>query len=124
MTEHTPDLLIGDAERRTAAEHLRDHYEAGRLTVGELEGRLERVQAARTESDLRTALHQLPSAKLPSLRLRDHRWRSLATQYATLNGVAILVWLFTDHRSDFWPKWVLLATLIMFARRAAGRSRR
>ncbi len=122
MTEH-PDLLIGDSERRTAADDLRGHYEAGRLTVDELEGRLERVHAARTESDLHEALRQLPSVKLPSLRPRDRRWRSLATQYATLNVVSILVWLFTGTEASFWPKWVLLATLILFVRRLAGRAR-
>jgi hypothetical protein len=34
--------------------------------------------------------------------------------------IALLVWLFTGAQSDFWPKWVLLATLIMFVRRLAG----
>jgi len=112
-------MLVGDAERRAAETDLREHYAAGRLTVGELEGRLERVHAARTESDLRDALRQLPAASLPTLRLRDTRWRSLATQYAVVNAVCVLVWLFSDAQSDFWPKWVFLGTLIVFVRRVA-----
>jgi len=113
------DLLVSDAERRTAASDLREHYEVGRLTLPELEGRLERVQSARTESDLREALRQLPAKSLPTLRPRDTRWRSLAVQYGAVNAVAILVWLASGAHGDFWPRWVLIATLVMFARRFA-----
>jgi DUF1707 SHOCT-like domain len=111
------DLLVGDAERASAISELRRHYEAGRLTLEEFEGRLEHVQSARTESDLHDAFRQLPSAKLPSLRPRDMRWRSLALQYLLVNVIAILVWLFSGGHGDFWPRWVLLATLITFLRR-------
>lgn len=112
------DLLIGDEERAAASTELRRHYEAGRVTIEELEARLELANRARTEGDLRRALQQLPSAALPTLRPRDTRWRSLAVQYAVVNSGALLVWLFSGAQSDFWPKWVLLATLILFARRA------
>jgi DUF1707 SHOCT-like domain len=87
------DLLIGDAERTSATSELRQHYDAGRLTLEEFEGRLERVHAARTESDLREAFRQLPAAKLPTLRPRDTRWRSLGLQYLLVNIIPILVWL-------------------------------
>lgn len=106
------------------ASNLRVHYEAGRLTLEELEGRLDRVHAARTESDLREALRQLPATRLPTLNPRDARWRSLAAQYALINGIAILVWLSSGAHGDFWPRWVLIVTLIMFVRRVFGRGRR
>lgn len=115
-----PDLLVGDTERAAATAELRRHYEAGRLTLEEFETRLGRANGARTESDLRAALEQLPSGKLPTLSPRDRRWRSLALQYGAVNLIAVLVWLFTGAQGDFWPKWVLLATLIMFIRRLAG----
>jgi hypothetical protein len=119
------DLLVGDAERTAAAAALRDHYEAGRLTLDELEGRLDAVNAARTTSDIRTALRQLPqTATLPTLSPRDRRWRSLATQYAALNAIALLVWAASGAQGDFWPKWMLVATAILFLRRVAGPSRR
>ena len=80
VSQH-PDLLIGDAERTAAAAELRQHYEAGRLTLDELEGRLDSVNAARTESDLRGALRQLPSAAArPTFRPRDRRWREQCQQ--------------------------------------------
>ena len=116
----SPDLLIGDAERAKAETDLRSHYDAGRLTLDEFEGRLGEIHAARTGHDLREAFRQLPDAKLPSLRPRDRRWRSLAYQYVVVNAIANLVWLFTGANGDWWPRWVLLATLIMFVRRLAG----
>ena len=115
------DLLIGDAERASATAELREHYEAGRLTLPEFEGRVDTVHAARTQADLREALRQLPSKGLPSLSPRDKRWRSLAVQYVVVNLVAILVWAFSDGpHGAFWPKWVFLVTLVMFVRRVLG----
>lgn len=118
-----PDLLIGDSERTAATAELRRHYEAGRVTIDELEARLDLANRARTEGDLRQALERLPVTARPTLRPRDTRWRSLAVQYAIVNAIAILVWLVSDAQSDFWPKWVFLATLILFVRRAVGPAR-
>jgi DUF1707 SHOCT-like domain len=114
------DLLVGDAERTATESRLREHYDAGRLTLDEFESRLAEVHAARTAGDLREALRQLPDAKLPTLRPRDRRWRSLAYQYLVANAVANLVWLFTGVHGDWWPRWVLLATLVLFLRRVAS----
>ena len=119
------DTLVADADRTTAADEMRQHYDSGRLTLEEFESRLAEVHAARTRGDLEHALRQLPRSEPPaSLRLRDRRWSSLAIQYALVNVVCILVWAFSDPHSDFWPKWVLLGTLIMYLRRLGRRSRR
>jgi DUF1707 SHOCT-like domain len=117
VAEQHPDLLIGDAERSAAVADLRGHYDAGRLTLEEFEARLAEAHAARTESDLRHVFRQLPDSKLPTLSPRDRRWRSLLAQYVFLNVIANLVWLFGGANGDWWPRWMLLATLIMFARR-------
>ena len=118
-----PDLLVSDAERQRVADQLRGHYEAGRLTLDEFQQRLDEAHAARTQEQLGHSLRQLPDARLPSVRPRDTRWRSLALQYALVNAVAILVWVFGGASGDFWPKWVLLATLIVFVRRVARQHR-
>jgi Domain of unknown function (DUF1707) len=120
------DTLVADADRSTAADELRLHYDSGRLTLEEFESRLAEAQSARTRGDLEQALRQLPRSEPPaSLRLRDRRWSSLALQYALVNLVAILVWAFTDPQiHNFWPKWVLLATLILYLRRLGRRSGR
>jgi hypothetical protein len=112
------DVLASDTERAQAIKELREHYESGRLTLEEFEHRYEQAQAARTKGQLRDALRQLPAEKLPTVKFRDTRWRSLALQYALVNLIAILAWLFSGAEGDFWPKWVFLVTLIMFTRRA------
>jgi hypothetical protein len=119
------DTLVADADRATAADELRPHYDAGRLTLDEFESRLAEVNTARTRGDLEHAFRQLPRSEPPaSLRPRDRRWSSLALQYALVNVVCILVWLFSGTHGDFWPKWVLLGTLVVYLRRLGRRPRR
>jgi hypothetical protein len=118
------DLLVSDADRARAAGELRQHYEAGRLTLDEFQERLDEAHRARTEAELERVLRQLPSPKLPTVSPRDTRWRSLAVQYALVNVVAVLIWVFSGGNGDFWPKWVLIVTLIGFVRRAFGRRQR
>jgi len=117
------DMLVGDSDRSTAANELREHYESGRLTLDEFESRLAEVQAARTRGDLEHAFRQLPQ-KEPSvsLRVRDIRWSSLALQYALCNVVCILVWAFSGAQGSFWPKWVLVGTLVLYLRRLRHRT--
>lgn len=119
-----PDLLVSDADRAGVISELRGHYETGRLTLEEFQQRLDEAHGARTNSQLQNVLRQLPPAKLPSVNPRDTRWRSLALQYALVNIVAILIWLFSGAHGDFWPRWVLLVTLITFTRRAFRPRRR
>ena len=120
------DTLVADADRATAADELRQHHDSGRLTLDEFESRLAEVHTARTRGDLEHALRQLPRSEPPaSLRPRDLRWSSLALQYALVNVICILVWAFSGAEiHDFWPKWVLLGTLIMYFRRLGRQSRR
>jgi fatty acid desaturase len=121
----TPDLLVSDADRARVSSQLREHYESGRLTLDEFQERLDETHQARTEAQLENVLRQLPSPKLPSVRRRDRRWRSLAFQYAIVNLIAVLIWAFSGNGiHDFWPKWVFLVTLIMFVRRAFGHRQR
>jgi hypothetical protein len=119
------DILVADSDRATAADEIREHYDSGRLTLDEFESRLAEVHSARTRGDLEHALRQLPRREPPaSLRVRDRRWGSLALQYALVNLVCILVWALSGAHGDFWPKWVLLGTLVMYLRRLGRRSRR
>jgi fatty acid desaturase len=120
----TPDLLASDADRARVATQLREHYESGRLTLEEFQERLDETHRARTEAQLERVLRQLPSPKLPTVNPRDRRWRSLALQYALVNVIAVLIWVFSGGNGDFWPKWVLVVTLIMFVRRAFGHRHR
>jgi DUF1707 SHOCT-like domain len=119
------DTLVADSDRAAAAEDVRKHYDSGRLTLNEFESRLDEVHAARTRGDLEHAFRQLPRSEPPaSLRVRDLRWSSLALQYALVNLVSIAVWLASGAQGSFWPKWVLVGTLVWYLRRLARRSRR
>ena len=55
------DIRVGDADRDATATQLREHYAAGRLTLDELNERLEQTFAARTGADLNAVMRDLPS---------------------------------------------------------------
>src|ERR1700735_2571228 len=55
-----PDIRVGDAEREAVAAQLRDHYGDGRLTLDELNERLDQTFAAKTNRDLAAVTTDLP----------------------------------------------------------------
>src|SRR4051794_13178916 len=55
-----PALRISDHERQQAAEILQRHFIAGRLTLVELQHRMQDAIVARTGRDLAGVLHDLP----------------------------------------------------------------
>jgi hypothetical protein len=59
------EIRIGDDERSRAAERLAEHAAAGRLTVEELEQRLERAHAAVYARDLQALEADLPGPPAP-----------------------------------------------------------
>lgn len=56
------DIRIGDVERDQAVAQLREQYALGRLETAEFEQRLEASFAAKTVSDLRALVVDLPSS--------------------------------------------------------------
>ena len=73
-----PDLRASDAEREHHAELLREHAAQGRLTVDELDERLDRVYAARTVGELSPVVADLPApikSQPPSRGLTPRRLR-------------------------------------------------
>lgn len=52
---------LSDAERDTAAQMLREHYEAGRLDAGEFEERLSAALSARIAADFQPLFADLPA---------------------------------------------------------------
>jgi Domain of unknown function (DUF1707) len=75
------NVRVGDAERDAVATQLREHYADGRLTLDELNERLDQAFAARTRADLNAVTRDLPymgrptaSAPAPAGRLSD--WNS------------------------------------------------
>ena len=60
MTSQPPDLRVSDADREQVAERLRDAAGEGRLTVEELDERVEAAYNARTGADLAPLTADLP----------------------------------------------------------------
>jgi hypothetical protein len=57
------EMRVGDAEREATAAELREHYASGRLTLDELNDRLDKAFAAKTRGDLDALMRDLPSAR-------------------------------------------------------------
>jgi len=57
------EMRVSDAEREATAAELREHYASGRLTLDELNERMDRAFAARTRGDLDALMRDLPSAR-------------------------------------------------------------
>ena len=120
-----PFSAAATAAGAPAAAAIREHYAAGRLDSAEFEERVQAVYGARTQSEL-SAL----SADLPALPRKPPTTMELARQSfntnvlmrnASVGGCAFLcctgVWALTGaNGSDFWPKWVLVFTLVTIAR--------
>jgi uncharacterized protein DUF1707 len=63
------NVRVGDADREAVAAQLREHYADGRLTLEELNERLDQAFAAKTKADLNTVMRDLPQAMRPGAGL-------------------------------------------------------
>jgi hypothetical protein len=59
------NVRVGDADREAIAAQLREHYADGRLTLDELNERLDQTFAAKTKADLNTVMRDLPYTAPP-----------------------------------------------------------
>jgi hypothetical protein len=119
----TMDERASDQDREDAAEQIRDHYAAGRLTDDDLDKRTQAVYAAQTTAELQRLLADLPV--LPEVRARQER-AALVERRAHLQRrliqqtggsvIAFLVctgiWLASGANGQFWPIWVALVAVI------------
>lgn len=60
------NVRVGDADRESVAVQLREHFAEGRLTLEELNERLDQAFAAKTRADLNTVMRDLPQAARPA----------------------------------------------------------
>ena len=104
-----PSLRASDAEREHHAELLREHAAQGRLTVDELDERLDRVFAARTHGELAPVVADLPAAspRERPVRRRERTIRPEVAAYVAVNLMLIVIWAATGA-GYFWPIWPLL----------------
>lgn len=121
-----PDVRASDEQRERAAQDIREHFAAGRLTDEELSQRVQAVYDARTEQDIKAVLADLP--KLPAspaqrkaelAARRRHLQRRLIKEAgggAALFLLCTVIWLVDGASGQFWPIWVALVALIPLVR--------
>ena len=112
-------VRASDAERELAAESLRRHCAAGRLTVAELEERLHHAYTATSRSELAVLMTDLPSDRVGRAGRRLYRWQREALKvhagtFVALNGGLAGIWVATGE-GLFWPAAVLVPTAVLLA---------
>ena len=118
------DLRASDAEREDVVADLRTHATEGRLTVEELEERLDRVHAARTRADLAAQLADLPRPARPARPRPDARaeLREHVRTYLFVMALLVAIWALTGM-GYFWPVWPALGWGIALLPHAGHRPR-
>src|SRR6202453_4380619 len=94
------EIRGGDAEREAVASQLRDHYADGRLTLDELNQRLDQAFAAKTRADLNVATRALPvtpqpatGGRAPARRPRQRSRSGAGRSFAALAPLLAMFWL-------------------------------
>jgi hypothetical protein len=119
-------LRVSDEQRERAAQELREHFAAGRLTDDELSERVQALYRAQTEDELhalRADLPMLPATpaqrKADLVQRRSQLQRRLLQQTGGGLGLFVLctvIWAVSGAHGQFWPVWVALVTLIPLLR--------
>jgi Domain of unknown function (DUF1707)/2TM domain len=103
-------VLASDGDRERTAERLRAASGEGRLTAEELEERLERAFAARTDAELEPLVADLPVVA-PAPRAAPRRRRGPDPDhlraYIAVNLMLVAIWALTGA-GYFWPIWPIL----------------
>jgi Domain of unknown function (DUF1707) len=121
-----PSLRASDEQRERAAQDIREHFAAGRLSEDELSDRVQAAYSARTERDLQRLLADLP--KLPASPAQQkaelvQRRRQLQRRMVQEAGgglglfaLCTVIWATSGASGQFWPIWVLVVCLIPLLR--------
>jgi hypothetical protein len=119
-------LRVSDQQRERAAQDLREHFAAGRLSEEELSERVQAIYSAQTESKLRVLLADLPQlpatpqqAKAELAARRSQLQRRLLQETGggiSLFAVCTVIWVVDGASGQFWPIWVALIALIPLLR--------
>jgi uncharacterized protein DUF1707 len=119
-------IRASDADREQAADALREHFAAGRLTEEELSDRIDAVYRATTVQELnhlRRDLPSLPASPQASRTELAHRRAELRRQLLQHAGGAFtpfaactVIWAASGADSAFWPVWLLIVPLMFVVR--------
>ena len=100
------DVRASDAERERTISHLRTHAGEGRLSVEELDARIEQAYAAKTRRDLAALTADLPRPRRPRPDARAEFREHLRT-YLGVMALLVVIWALTGM-GYFWPVWPAL----------------
>jgi Domain of unknown function (DUF1707) len=121
------ELSAPDSERERALGALKASYAAGRLSVPELEARVEHVFRFGVRSGVASWLRAVPLWGMRWLivgrvrRFQRTVLRAHLFTYATANAALLGLWEVTGHGA-FWPAWFLIpSTLLLVWHAAASR---
>ncbi len=123
----SPAYRVSDQQREQAAQEIREHFAAGRLSEEEMADRLESAYRAKTDQELsaiRSDLPALPATpaqqKAEIAERRAHLQRRLLQQTGGgLGAFAICTVIYFasgSHRGQFWPIWILIVVLLPLLR--------
>ena len=125
-----PEMRASDADRDRTAAALREHCAQGRITMDELQERLDAAYAAKTVGDLDRVTKDLPEIDLYALPVpaeqksgtvtprrhgtlseRGHGLPGYWRAYATVNLICFTVWLVSCLSTGqlVFPWWIWLA---------------
>ena len=109
MDDTSPALRASDADRQKVVDRLSEHAAAGRLEPAELEERVARALAARSEADLDPLLADLPRESRPRRqgRRRGRVDPDELRAYLSVMLLLVAIWAFTGA-GYFWPAWPAL----------------
>ena len=118
----SPDTIrVSDTDRNGVIELLKQHTADGRLTLEEFETRVDETLAARTGSELRMVLRELP---VPDrVRPRPRSVPSVGGSVSRFPVIALAVvffWVVAGHL----PLWPLFVAAFVWFRVGGGRHRR
>ncbi|WP_235037305.1 DUF1707 domain-containing protein [Actinomadura sp. K4S16] len=89
-TPGTPEMRAGDADRERVAQVLRDAAGDGRLTLAELDERLDAVYAAKTYAELEPITRDLPTPDRAAPPATGSDWRPVPGAPSWRSGIGIM----------------------------------
>lgn len=124
-----PDIRASDADRDRVAASLREHCALGRITMDELQERLDSVYASKTLGDLQEITSDLPEedlyqrpvpatqpkgtasvAKAPSRDLDLRGMKAMWGAWATVSAINFTIWLIVLVTTGaVYPWWIWVA---------------
>lgn len=119
---------MSDQQRERAAQELREHFAAGRITEDELDERVQAAYSARTQEGLSRLVADLPQLPVTRQQLkaenaerRSHLQRRLLQETGGSFGVFVLcaaIWVASGANGPFWPIWVAIFPVVALLRNA------